>query len=494
MSALSALSLISCSVSSAPPASSDAPAAAAPVVDTPLPTAAIPDGDLPPVQTSTDGVVRFDAIEQAALNDIQDKTIVSVADEKNTVYLSAVNFANLGDDVSVAKQAALLNLNMLSNGPKIETIRNVKGMPGLWAVNITDFLGSSTQANIFWKQIEDSAVLRIVSQTSRGKNLQFITGKQIPVMHLQVFLETAMLAKNYYAIKGIPTDQTAFYAQNGIVRQDLYDARDSGISLSAFAQSLIAPGHNRLVEKLDGDNGSCWTTFDINSLDLVNQAFADLANFFKNPFPKEAKSVNSTFNFSASETICAQKNGLYNVALWNAAGVRQDVAPTTVVLNLRASALGLDADIKPRDCTGCHTTMVLPFKDEVGDQIKTQPFSAADKNLGLLFFKPQTAVDASIQDDNKSHQSARDLLSIPLSGSDPVNVGAIDKMRRGFNSKEMAAFFYLSESEFLDALNGSKDASALAGQLSKGGLLPFFALEGGIQTIITDLNLFKDVQ
>ncbi len=243
-----------------------------------------------------------------------------------------------------------------------------------------------------------------------------------------------------------------------------------------------------------GKDGACWLTKDIDSLQLNDPVFAEKANYSKFPFPLEARSQTKTFNFSASELLCRQPNGLFSGSLFNAAGVRADVAPTTVVLNLRASPLGLDADIKPRDCAGCHTTFVLPFKDEARRQIQDSPFSASDKLLGQLFFKPQNDIDNVIQQDNDEHATALALMGIQPGNSDPMNAGVIDKLRRGFTLKQLASFLYLSEGEFSNALAGSQDAANELGQVTSGGTVGFFALQASVNNVINDLNLFRDVQ
>ncbi len=113
--------------------------------------------------------------------------------------------------------------------------------------------------------------------------------------------------------------------------------------------------------------------------------------------------------------------------------------------------------------------------------------------LGQLFFKPQAETDRVIAEDNAEHAAALALMGLQQGGDDPMNVGVIDKMRDGFTSRELAAFLYMSEGDFITALSASKDASNEVGQLSSGGTLGFFALQGSIQTLIEDLNLFRDL-
>jgi hypothetical protein len=174
--------------------------------------------------------------------------------------------------------------------------------------------------------------------------------------------------------------------------------------------------------------------------------------------------------------------------------VRADVAPTTVVVNTRTSALGLDPSITLRDCAGCHTQFVLAVKDDLARQIKDNPFSASDKLLGQIFFKPQAQLDSVIAQDNKDHAASLAQLGINGGGPDAMNTGLIDKMRDGYTAKELAAFLYLSEADFLNRLAGSQTASQEVGQLLQGGSIGFIQLQASIRRIIDDLNLFRDVQ
>jgi len=77
---------------------------------------------------------------------------------------------------------------------------------------------------------------------------------------------------------------------------------------------------------------------------------------------------------------------------------------------------------------------------------------------------------------------------------DPMNTGVIDKMRDGYTAKELAAFLYLTEADFLQRLAGSQSASQEVGQLLQGGSIGFIQLQASMQKIIDDLNLFRDVE
>ena len=448
----------------------------------PNPPQTKPEGPIPPIQKPGNSTIENDEVEQAAL---ADALSLNAADAQNTVYLSGANFQNFGDDVKTAMRGTNLGLNLLSSRAFIETMRPVDAAKSIWAVDLRDFFGSRGQVN--WRLIEDTAVIKIVSQTTRFKNLQFITQKRIPLMHTQIFLETAFKASTYYQLKDIPTLEDDFWKKVGVDRQRDFDDRDTDIFLAGFADSQIAPDHNRLVRRMEGTNGPCWNTYDVDANAVVAQS-----NFFLFPFPIEARSRQTAVH-AAGEILCRQANGLYVGALYNGVGQRADFAPTTVVVNTRTAALGLDPSITLRDCSGCHTQFVLAVKDDLRRQIQDNPFNASDKLLGQIFFKPQAQLDSIIVRDNADHASVISQLGLQQGTPDAMNVGVIDKMRDGMTAKELAAFLYLSEADFLERLAGSQTASQEVGQLLQGGSIGFIQLQASIQKIIDDLNLFRDV-
>ncbi len=444
-----------------------------------------PIGTPPDLEDLGDNTVQADEVDFFALDDgLQLQNAVAAT----TVWISAANYVNQELDVDDARQALELALNTTATEASIGRVRMIGQKQSLMAVNLRDFYGS--RANEVWKLIEDTAVLKIQSQTTRNRQLQFLTNKRIPIMHLQVFLETAMTAKNYYTIKQVPLTLTEFFQKQGIDRQKDFDDRDPSIFAATFQISLIAPGHNRNVLRFENNKGkSCWLTNDVDSLKLVPQS-----NFFQFPFPAEARSP-KTFVANAGEIICLQENGTMLFGLYDAAGNRANEAPTTVVVNTRSSQLGFSPEISAgRDCLGCHSnTFVLPVRDEVRRQIADNPFSANDKLLGNIFFQDQGKLDARIDLDNDEYQVALTRLGIQGGGVDPVNK-SIDNMRDGYTAKELASFLYLPEDEFLERLAGSQNASNQVGQLLRpNGTLSFFALQESLKTIIDDLNLFRDV-
>ncbi len=441
-----------------------------------------PEGDVPPLKRPTDDVIQNDEVENWAL---ADSLALSDVDARNTVYLSGANFANDGSSVETAIAGTELGVNLLSNESFIEKGRPIGGENSILAVDLRDFFGS--QSDAVWRLIEDQAIIKIESQTQRFRQLQFLTQKRLPIVHMQIFLETAFLSPVYYAIKNVPQNENQFWLQQGINRQRDFDDRDKGIYLAGFQESQIGPD-NRVVRRMEGREGSCWNSYDVDSLNLVAES-----NFFRFPFPIEARSQ-LTLRHAAGEILCVQRNGLFVMALYNGAGVRQDAAPTTVVVNTRTAALGLDPSIVIRDCVGCHTQYVLPVRDELRRQVQDSPFGANDKLLAQLFFKPQAQLDAITEQDNARYADTLGELNIESGGIDPMNVGVIDKIRDGMDAKELAAFLYISEGELLTGLAGSDLAQQEVGQLLQGGTIGFNTIKASLNAIIDDLNLFRDIE
>lgn len=434
---------------------------------------------VPPVD-KPGGTLENDEVEAIALGDAFG---LQRADQLASIYLSCADYLNEGLDVEDCRKGVELGLNLLSNRPFIERVTPVKDHPEILRVDQRDFFGDSFQDERL--AIEQALVLRIESKTARFRNLQVLTGAQFPILHAKVYLETAFLAPIYYDIKNIPLSENEFWIGQGVDRQRIFDQRDKNIFLANFEISQIAPGHNRHVRRMLGANGACYDTSDMDALAIVPES-----NLFAFPFPIEARSA-KTFAHAAREVLCRQPNGLFLGVLFNGAGVRQNEAPPTVVTGYRAANKGLDSIVRLRDCEGCHTSFVIPYRDEAGAQIDDQPFNAQDKLLGRLFFKPETDLQKVIDQDNADHARALDTLGISQAGEPAMN-SVIDRLRDGADAKELASFLYLSEQEFLKRLRGSAVAANEFGNLLNGGEVGFFTIQAGLQNLIDDLNLFID--
>lgn len=443
-----------------------------------------PDESTPPIRNPGSQYLYLDNIEDAI---VQDLTGLDEATRLQTRYLVLSDVFNQGSDrLEEARNGAMKSINQLSRRRLVSRGTFIDPEKTILRVDLRDYFGN--EGPDIWRTVEYDAVIEIVSETVRNRTAQFFTQTRQPWMHASVFAETALTNETYYDIMEIPDSLGAFYKDVlRINQQALFDDRDPGITLLGFDESVISPDTNRLMLRIENDDGGVWQTYDVD----INSR-GDV-NVFQAPFVKEAGS-RRVFAHDAQEFIYPLPNGLHGYALYDAAGVRTNDAPETIVTNIRTSALGLTPEIRnARDCLSCHAGGFIPAIDQVGQHIKTSQFNAADKRLGELFFKPQRVNDAFFDRDNAVYRAA--LRQIGISGElDPINYGLLDPIRTGLDLKEAAAFLFIDEDELSACIEGSENASIEVGPLANGGTVGFTKFAGAVKTIIDDCNLFIDIE
>jgi hypothetical protein len=456
------------------------------------PPKAPPTDPPPPIKEPEPELLSLDEIEQAILEDVS-RPELNQADRENYRYLVLSDIHNEGLSIAQPALAIHKTLNQLSSERFLKVAVPVDKSQSIYRVDLRDYFRSKGRA--VWQRIERDLPVRVVSQTIRGQTLQFLTQAVQPWIHGRLFVETALTNETYYDIVGIPVKLGDFYkAFVGVVPQTEFDQRDPGLTLVGFQESVIAPD-NRLAWRLEGINGAAYQTFDVDENNLGREQ-----NLFQFPFVAEVNPLGRrvtlrVFRHAASEVITTLPNGMLAFGLYNAAGIRQNAAPQTVVSNIRAVQLGLTSEIRnARDCTGCHQAGYIAMRDELGPHIRgSGEFNAVEKQLGELFFKRQASVDAFLAQDNAVYKDALDRLQI-TPGPDPINEGLLDAVRTGLSAKEVASFLFLDEREFIEALRGSETVSGEVGALLRGGTISFQQFINAAPTIIQELNLFIDVE
>lgn len=456
------------------------------------PPKAAPTETPPPIQEPTDRHLGVDELEEAILKDVS-RPELNEADRQNYRYLVLTDLFDEGIPLDKAALGIQKTINQISSERFLKNAVAVDKDATLYRIDLRDYFRS--RGREVWLRIERDLPVKIVSQTVRGQTLQFLTQARQPWVHARLFAETALTNETYYDIVGIPPKLLDFYKNFArVTPQQEFDERDPGLFLLGTQESVIAQ-NNRLAWRLEGANGPVYQTFDVDDNQIGREQ-----NLFEFPFvaevnPLNRRVTNKIFRHVASEVIAVLPNGMLAFGLYNAAGIRANAAPQSVVSNVRAVALGLSSEIRnARDCSGCHQSGFIPMKDEIGAHIqKTVTFNAVEKGLGELFYKSQAKVDAFLAQDNGVYEKALEQLRIQA-GPDPINEGLLDAIRTGVSAKEAAAFFFLKQDDFLERLRGVQNAQGEVGTLLRGGTISFQQFLNSAPQIIADLNLFVDIE
>lgn len=435
-------------------------------------------------QGNETGFIDFNDLETALLTDLGN---VEQADQPFIRYLVKAHKSNLGesqtalDEYETAINRALNSLATLSRDITLATPVDAKG--SAYRIDLRSF----DLERIDWLFIEKDEPFNIVSKTNKGRILQLLTGTRKPWVHFESFIEASLgTPANYYRFTGVPNDLKAFLLQIGLnLEQDLvnFDAIFSG-----FNGSPISKQKNRLVARynLDGNFGKyAYFTYDPIALDGVKER-----NLFEFPLIKETGG-NAIFDFAAGEVIVEMSNGLHLYALFDKAGVRQNAAPTNIVIDTESP---INEEIaNGSDCMRCHASGILRVRDEIRSHFEdnADKFTAKDRIIIPQLYKAQASTDAALVADNRSFAEAVKKLRIINSNVDPVNV-ARDRLLLDWDVDEVSAFLFLTPEDFKKKIRESAEAQAQIGQLLSGGSVTFDQLVEVLPALIEDLRLFEE--
>jgi hypothetical protein len=310
------------------------------------------------------------------------------------------------------------------------------------------------------------------------------------------FTETALNAA-YYGLEETPATFAAFQQKLGANLQQAFDDRDSEVNVWGMNESIITSNRQyRLIYKTKSRDGSLWCTEDTDDVviapTLIDGVLVNQKNLLEAPFPRFARSQ-KFFVSNAGECIYTKPNGMLGFALFDAAGNRQNFAPTNIVQDTASASVGLNGTIQnARSCYRCHAGGFIPVKDSIGPHIAANTsFNAVDKQLGRIFFKSAQTGNAIFREENEAYSRAMRQISVNET-EDPINA-LVDKLRLEQDARQVAGMLGITEDELKNGLASSSTASAILGRLLQpNGKVNFQQLVQGLPILIEEMNLFED--
>jgi hypothetical protein len=449
-----------------------------------------PEQPAPPIKNPIPGFIRWDEQEEFAINAIQR---LPEFERQQTRFITCADQFNADgvDSVQECKDGVVKALNSISTEVDIADVQTIGPANSIMMVRLTDF-GITRQK---WQAIENADPFKFTSQTIRGQTLQFLTQSIRPLMNGHNFAEVA-LNNVYYDLVGVPTSFAAFQQQIGANIQADFDERDPAVNVWGMNESVITANRQfRLIYRTESRDGSLWCTEDTDDQVIapvqIDGQLVNQKNLLEAPFPNFARSAKA-FVFNAGECIFTLPNGMLGFALFDAAGRRQNFAPTNIVQDTAAASVGLSGTIQnARSCSRCHADGIVPIKDSIGSHIASSAsFNANDKQLGRIFFRSDAVGSAMIKEENSRFQRA--LRDLSISGDDPVN-GLVDKLRLEQDARQVAGMLGITEDELLGGLASSAASSATLGALLRpNGKVNFQQLVAGLPILIAEMKLFED--
>ena len=177
-----------------------------------------------------------------------------------------------------------------------------------------------------------------------------------PMLRADWFCGQLLQPEAYYAFSGVSKSEEKFFRNLAV---DLALAEHLAANTGAnLARSKITQRNRRIVET-PGIHGPAFVTLD------VAQQTPD-RDVFRNPVAVKGL---VDFKHDASEVFAMKSNGLWLMALFNAAGERQDAVPQAVVAG-DPHSVGAQQPVQPPiSCLKCHTLhggvgALQPFADQ----------------------------------------------------------------------------------------------------------------------------------
>ena len=381
-----------------------------------------------------------------------------------------------------------LGINSLSSERDLTRVFPVGRSQSILRIDLRDYDMTREE----WQLIEENLDLPVQSQTIRGQTIQFLSQARVPWVYAGDFFNTAFnkeVQTNYgtvglyYLVVDQPgvNDLDDFF--EGIGTDVAGEFQDLEAKCVGFTRSKIALQKNRLICAYESNDGNVYSTYDTDQ---------GGDNLFENPFPFEAGSAR-VFDHDAQEHIYSLPNGLFGWRLNGANGraAAETEAPITIVIDTEAGALVLDPTIRRLSCSRCHME-IINAQDQIGSHIASSSgFDADDKLLAQNFFR-EDAFQAAVRRDSERFRASLASLGIDP-GRDPLNWYVTDPLRLEQDIEQIAALFFLKPGEFGLLLRSSPRASVEVGNLlNDGGTVGLDQLSNSFDTIIEDLNLFKD--
>jgi hypothetical protein len=416
----------------------------------------------------------FDWLEEKILSDL---TKLDSETRRTTRYLVTTHRRNAKASAGEAEaydDAVSKAINSLSFERDLVTPSEVA--EGIWRFDLED-LGLS-EAD--WDTVEGADKLDVESFTSRGELLKVLTGTQKAWLHVDNFDDTVFRNSGvYHSLTDTP--QTFDDLVERLDVDYVEDLTDFDALLVGLGQSPLAP-HNRLLSRHDSRDGFFWVTYDTGVPDAAEK------NLFQFPLLEDVGGVRD-FEFVASEVIYSLPNGLLGFALFNAAGVRQDVAPVDVVRDFENP---VSAEIRNAvSCFRCHRGGILPATDQIRDHVLANGAEfGTDKDLILALYRGNTETSEVIAADNESYRGVLEDLQVD-GPEDPITV-ANDRFLTQWDLQKTAGFLFLTEDDLRVCLNGSATGRAQMGQLLSGGTVTYDQFVATLPALKADCRLFQD--
>jgi len=418
-------------------------------------------------QTSNDTeTIDLNYIETKILEDLNQ---IESLDRAQVRYLVLSGNKNSGEDVDLLLQGVNKGLNSVS---KDDTLTKVSVIDEKKTLLRFDLRSYGLLKND-WAIIEAVEPVNFESFTNKGQIIKFLVNTRKPWLHADNFTFAAhggYGATVYYNLLLVPPTIDLFFKNLGVNSDQQF--KDFTASLAGGFGSPLSLNKNRVISRNQSRDGYLWFSFD----SILQDPGIPLLrkNFFNFPLPPKVGTGKADFQFDAGEAIFTLANKLQGYALYDSAGKRQDFAPLNIVADYETP---FEPTIRAGfSCSRCHNQGIIPMRDQIRSHIlqNASQFDARDADIVSGLYRSATSNAAIYTSDSNLFRKALVGLGIDLDLEKDPQSSLMDSLRRDKGSKDVAAFLFLTEDDFLARLNRSAEGKTQIGQLlTPGGTISF---------------------
>lgn len=377
---------------------------------------------------------------------------VASGDRSGIRYFSLHVPQNLGATVgtlAMLRQAFVKVLNSISRAPLITEPKAVDSSKLVFRVQLSD-LGSTAQ--IFetvtaafypfgqtFVSIEDNPLARRAANDHEF--LKSEMGTDHYLIRADWFAASAGLPRIYSEFLQLGADQSALEAQLGV--NHIQNIMENRVVRSGFKNSNVS-SQNRIIERhVQGNGLAYWVSYDF-------AADEGAANIFGSPLgPLGIGQDAKAFEHDGGEMIFQLPNGMFGYYLANAAGVKIDKGPTSIVRQVDAPAQFVASIINGISCMNCHGAGLLYKTDEVRAFASAQAGTFSDVELNKIrnLYVEEKRFKELFDKDNALHFKSLNAMGINPALPDPVNQ-AYRYYNRALSRADVREELGLSEGDF----------------------------------------------
>jgi len=405
-------------------------------------------------------------ITPAAMLDLMaaDLRQISKPERKFMRYLTLSHLYNAGlaeEELQTYRIALAKLINSLSRQPTVVRPRPIDPAQTILRIDTRHY--GWAVADDKWQRIAAANPYGIRYGTPSEQFCVAETGTDMPYLRGDWFVASASRPPLYHDVLDIP--QTAGELEAELEVDAAANLRDGLVARAGFGISGVS-NSNRIIERHKRPFGAYWKSYDFASS-------AGRQDIFTNPLGPAAEGEAWGFLHAGGELIFNLPNGLQAYMLVDAAGLRIDEGPTTIVHDDKRPSRVV---VNGLSCISCHEGGMNYKADEIRSHVEASPTAFTDQELRTIrdLYPRAEEFNALLDRDAALFTRAVAECGVPLNdrgqidSADPIMI-LVRLFEKELTLTLAAAEAGVTEDEFREGLERSVELSRAFGSLKQRG-------------------------